>query len=336
MADLHRYFQDFNNVIRLDALDENATLREKRDMLIKELREKLPEDVPGFEWFNQGSYAYNTGTIPKNGNYDIDVGIVFDCLKDKYPNPATLKKIVHDAITREKRTVRIRKPCVTVEYLRGGDVDYHVDLAIYVKRADGHGFDLAVGREGASPENRSWEHNDPEEFIAKIKGRFKGDDGAQMRHCIRYLKRWRDHRFPNGDGPISCALSIAAYNWFTPDMDFFSKKYDDGKALHHLVKQILANFTPTYECEGIERLKIYTPVAPNDDLLGGLTNIQMSNFRERLKTLDTKIQEALDEVEPDKACTILQTQFGDEFPVPEPSKTAKKVSAPYVSTGQSA
>jgi cyclic GMP-AMP synthase DncV-like protein len=315
MADIQRYFIEFHDRIRLDPFDENEDLRDKRDMLIGELKDKLPMDVPTFRHFNQGSYAMNTGTRPKDGNYDIDVGIVFACKKDKYPDPVTLKRHVLKALEHGNRTVRIRRPCVTVEYLRDGKVDYHVDLAIYVERLDAVGLDLAVGA-----------------------ARHKDDDAAQMRRSIRYLKRWRDHCFNGGKGPISVALTVAAYRWFMPSIDLFSKKAVDSKALKNLVDTILANFQWTVDKDGqmVERLSISLPVAPHCDLLADVSQSDMATIKARLVTFASKLQQAIDEPLPETACAILVSQFGDEFPTPTPRQTAKVVSAPYVHTGQSA
>lgn len=338
MADLQRYFLQFNDNIRLDPYDENATLRDKRDILVKELKDNLPSDVPAFRVIHQGSYAMNTGTRPPDGNYDIDVGLVFSCKKDKYPDPVALKRIVARAIERSNRTVRIRKPCVTVEYMRDGQVEYHVDLAIYVERDDGIGLDLAVGRETCPVENRRWEQNDPEGLVKCIRERHKDEDARQMRHCIRYLKRWRDHRFPNCDGPISVALTVAAYHWFAPQKDIFTGKYNDAIALKNLVRAMLDRFVTVVRADGVpvKRLAVASPVVRYEDLMAGMTDAQMTTFHDKLEGLHDKLGEALDEELPEEACKILRKQFGDEFPVPAISETAKKVAAPYVHTGQSA
>ncbi len=336
MADVQAQFAQFHDLIRLGPYDENQHLRDKRDLLVNELKERLPDDVPDFRTFNQGSYAYNTGTVPKDGNYDIDVGIVFDCEQDAYPNPLTLKQRVRDALGHPRRTVRIRRPCVTVEYIRGGEVEYHVDLAIYVRRAAG-GLDLAVGREGADVAHREWQPNDPEGLVRAIKDRHSGEDAGQMRHCIRYLKRWRDHRFPNGDGPISCALTVAAFHWFQPQRDFFSRVAFDAEALRQLADAILGQFATVRNVDGewVERLRIVTPVLPNDDLLRGMSDGQMGAFKTRLTQLRDALAAAIADPDLQQACTRLAGQFGDEFPVPT-TPTAKKVEAPYVHTGQSA
>ncbi len=338
MADLQRYFEQFNDTIRLAPYDENQDLRDKRDLLLKELRANLPNDAPAFRHFNQGSYARNTGTVPKDGNYDIDVGLVFDCWRDRYPDPLKLKRHVLHALERPNRKVRIRRPCVTVEYIEDGEVAYHVDLAIYVRRQDGIGLDLAVGRETCPPAQRVWEQNDPEGLIDKINTRFKDEQAAQMRRSIRYLKRWRDHRFPDGNGPISVALTVAAYHWFAPQQDLFSKKPVDVKALRQWVTKMLGHFQPVVNSQGqlVYRLAFTSPVVTFPDLLADMSDAQMTTLRERLQVLESKLQQAIDEPLPETACQILRSQFGEEFPVPTPGQTAKAVAAPYVHTGQSA
>jgi hypothetical protein len=337
MADIQRYFNEFHDRIRLEPFDENEQLRDKRDILIGELKEKLPKDVPAFRHFNQGSYAMNTGTRPKDGNYDIDVGIVFGCKKDKYPDPVMLKRHVLKLLEHGNRTVRIRRPCVTVEYMRDGEVDYHVDLAIYVERLDADGLDLAVGREDAT-NGRVWQQNDPERLITLIAERLKNEEAAQMRRSIRYLKRWRDHCFDGGNGPISVALTVAAFHWFMPSFDLFSKKAIDLKALKTLADSILANFKSVVDKDGqlVERLSIRLPVAPYCDLLADVSKSDMATLKARLVTFAAKLQQAIDEPLPETACVILVSQFGDEFPTPTPRQTAKVVTPPYVHTGQSA
>lgn len=338
MAEIQKYFDEFNQLIRLARFEENADLREKRDMLVKELRENLEAGVPTFERFDQGSYAMNTGVRPKNGNYDIDVGLIFDCEADKYPDPVALKLKVKKALERHNRTVRIRRACVTIEYMRDGEVDYHVDLALYVKRRDRVGLDLAVGRESSGAEKRKWEQNDPKGLIEVITGRFEDEQAAQMRHIIRYLKRWRDHKFSPGTGPISVLLTIATFHWLVPQIDYFTKKANDLQALSMLVKAILAQFTTTCDSQGaiVRRLVVRSPVVPREDLLAGATDVQTTALHLKFEELKNALDLATQEPLPEKACAILAKQFGDEFPVPSPENTAKTVRKPYVTSGQSA
>lgn len=70
MANVQRYFDAFHRNIRL-SLDENRTLREKRDIVCDKLADRLPqifeaagEDCPSFGFRDQGSYQMKTGTFP--------------------------------------------------------------------------------------------------------------------------------------------------------------------------------------------------------------------------------------------------------------------------------
>lgn len=334
MASIQKDFEDFHAKIKLDEDDENAKLREKRDTLLSELRDKLPDDVPKFKEFHQGSYSMNTGVVPLDGNFDIDVGLVFDCEKDKYPDPVALKKKVRDALTREKRSVGIRRPCVTVTYLKDGSPEFHVDLAIYVKRSDDC-LDIAMGRESSAAELKVWEKSSPKQLTELINKKFSGDDAAQFRRCVRYLKRWRDKNFSSG-APLSIALTVAAYKWFAPNQEL-SGKYSDLKALKALTTNILCNFSYRFH-EGtlFDRLAVELPVTPNKDLMEGMTNLQMQAFKVRLTSLKDELTAAEKDVLPEDACKRMNKQFGDEFLVPATTNTAKSVRSPYISTGTSA
>lgn len=335
MAAIQSQFDEFHSKIKLDDDDERATLRQKRETLVSDLREKLSEGVPAFTAFNQGSYAMNTGTVPLDGNYDIDVGLIFECKRDKYNDPVELKKKVRDALTRANRTVDIRRPCVTVTYMRDGNPEYHVDLAIYAQRND-NALDLAMGKENSEEDKRFWQVSDPQGLTDLIIKRFNGGEAAQFRRCIRYLKRWRCHKFSNGGAPLSIALTVAAYRWFLPSQEL-SGKFVDMAALKNLTTAMLNNFSMTW-CEeaSAERLRIELPVTPNSDLMAKLTNAQMNTFKERLNTLRDELVAAEKDSLPEDACKRMQKQFGSEFPVPDKNDTAKSVRAPYISTGTSA
>lgn len=338
MADIQRYFEDFHKTIRLATYDENEQLRDKRDMLVAELRANLKGVTPSFLEFDQGSYALRTGVQPKDGNYDIDEGLIFDCYSEQYPDPVSLKEQVAKAIERHNRTVRIRRPCVTVEYLRDGDIDYHVDLAVYVRRRDGIGLDLAIGKPGSEGSARYWQQSDPEGLIKLIRERQSGEKAAQMRRVIRYLKRWRDHRFAAGKGPVSLILTIAAYFWFSPQFDVFSEKPQDLKALEQMIRHMQTAFTHVWGDQGTTypRLRLQSPVVPREDLFADYGQEAMELLHKRLGELLEALTGADLEPLPEKACRILAGQFGAGFPTPSPEETAKRVRQPYISTGHSA
>ncbi|MBP0633182.1 MULTISPECIES: nucleotidyltransferase [unclassified Cupriavidus] len=337
MPAVQTQFEDFHASIKLAEDDEKAKLRDKRDTLVKALKANLEDDVPSFESFNQGSYSMHTGVMPLDGNYDIDVGLIFDCQRDKYPDPVVLKRKVRDALNSNGRTVAIRRPCVTVNYVRDGKTDYHVDLAIYAKRDDDL-LDLAKGKENSTDEFKVWDASDPKKLTTVICEAFKdSDELAQYRRCIRYIKRWRNVQFRNGGAPLSIALTVAAKEWFSPRFAI-SGKPTDLLALLDWVKAILARFEMHHtEDDGWhERLKVTLPVTPYSDLMAWMTKGQMATFKEKLEGLRDTLNDAYDEDLPEDACKLLNKQFGDDFKIPEKAATAKAVAAPVISTGSSA
>ena len=336
MPAVQKQFEDFHTAIKLDNDDEKAKLREKRKVLIDALDANLDEDVPAFETFNQGSYAMHTGVVPLDGNYDIDVGIIFDCNQSKYSDPVVLKKKVRDALDTNGRTVLIRRPCVTVNYMRDGLPEYHVDLVLYTKRDDGL-LAIGKGRENSAQEFRFWEAADPKKLTELICSTFTDDkELAQYRRCIRYVKRWRDVQFRNGGAPLSIALTVAAKQWFKPRFEA-SGKPADLLALLDWVTVILNQFQGAVTDEGYhERLAVYLPVTPGGDLMERMTKQQMETFQSKLEALQDALDEAYNEDLPEDACKVLTKQFGDDFKVPEKAETAKAAVAPVISTGNSA
>ena len=337
MPAIQKQFEDFHSAICFDEEDEKATLREKRDTIVKALRDNLGEDVPSFTNFNQGSYSMHTGVVPLDGNFDIDVGLIFDCDRDKYADPVILKKKVRDAANKNFGTVVIRRPCVTVNYLSGGEIAYHVDLAIYARDASGKLY-LAKGKENSADEHRIWEVSDPKELTKRICGAFQDSDQlAQYRRCIRYVKRWRQWQFSGSGAPLSVALNVAALQWFRPNFGTSGKPVD-LLAMLDWVKAMLNNFTYEFrQDDGMHlRLKVMLPVEPYVDLMSKRTAAQMKNFREKLEALRDALQKAYDEELPEDACKLLKKQFGDDFKVPEKSETGKAVVSAVISTGNSA
>ena len=204
MANVQTYFNKFHDTIKR-SYDDNSTLREKRDLLLDDLREGLGRyaqnqnvKIPRFEHFNQGSYAIGTGIEPlPDDDYDIDVGLNFHLSKNDY-SPVEVKKWVYEALHTGNRTVEYKRPCVRVQYHRRGEELYHVDLAIYSGSNSNWGNQtyLAKGFLGSSPGNQVWEVADPQKLIEIIQQRFQyQEDRNQFRRVIRFLKRWKDVNF---------------------------------------------------------------------------------------------------------------------------------------------
>lgn len=336
MPAVQKQFEEFHSRIKLDEDDEKANLRGKRETLLKALKNNLENDAPAFEHFNQGSYAMHTGVVPLDGNYDIDVGLLFDCHPNQYPDPVELKKKVYKALNSSGRTVVIRRPCVTVNYMQEGNIAYHVDLAIYAKR-NVDVMDLAKGKENTEAHLRVWEQSDPKNLTNLICTRFSTtNELAQYRRCIRYIKRWRDIHFRHGGAPLSIALTVSAMSLFNPRFET-SGKPTDLLALLGWVKAMLSSFQDVHTDGDVQqRLQVLLPVTPHNDLMESMTDTQMAMFKEKLENLRNTLSNAYDDELPEMACIRLNKLFGNDFEVPDKAQTAKAVAAPVVSSGNSA
>lgn len=331
MADVQKHFESFHDAIKLKQFDENQTLREKRDIVLDKLKTRLKtifeeknEPVPTLQSFDQGSYKMGTGVIPLDSDYDIDVGVSFNVSKDDYPDPVEVKEWVYDALNGHTKKVDMRRPCVTVFYQKGDEPVYHVDLAVYSDEScnsDGKKY-LAKGKLNSSDDNKYWEVSEPQKLADTVGNRHSGDDKKQFVRVIRYLKRWKDFKFSsNGNAaPIGIGLTIAAYNWFSPnkttDNVANTSKYNDLQATRGVVSGMLNNFS--------DRLRVYLPVEPYSELFEKMTDNQMTSLKEKLEDLLEALDSAIGEVDPVKACEALKKVFGDDFPVPEKPDTGEK------------
>jgi hypothetical protein len=327
--DIQKQFIKFHDTIRT-GFDDNAKLREKRDLLIEELKAYFKkksenENTPLiiFHYFNQGSYGMGIGIKPMpEEDYDIDVALVFHFDKE-YISPIEIKEMVKDALSKGNRTVEIKKPCVRVQYHKDGKESFHVDFAIYSDKEynDDEKFYLARGTE-KDKSTQYWEESDPEELKRQFGDLFKDDDHKQFIRVIRSLKRWKDNKFSTGTGrPIGISITACAMNWFSPVLEYVDKKnvYNDCAAIKNLVNSMINNFTYVLNKKGewVERLIVRLTVLPQNDLFEKMPDGKMADFKKRLVTLRDNLDEAMKKEDLREACLILEDEFGEDFPVPD-------------------
>jgi len=347
MVALQTYFEEFHDAIKLE--DENEILREKRDILIKKLRDRLKEiceDPPTFVEFNKGGYAMNLGVKPLDSDYDIDVGLEFQIKKDDYPNPVVVKQWVFDALYGHTDDVKIKKPCVTVQYHQNDEPLYHVDFAVYAGDGYSNNIYLARGKPTSPEEEKKWEMDDPKGLIKVVTERFSDKkDREQFRRVIRDLKRWKAVKFsPYGyNAPIGVSLAVCGYHWFSvskvlSDAVKMSYEYNDLEAMLGLVNAMIDRFRAVSVEDGktLYRLKSELPVQPYNDLFQKMSDNQMTDFKVKLERLRDTLMAARDETDPREACMILRRQFGDTFPLPEIEETAQKRGPAIISSSSSA
>ena len=319
-------FIDFHNRIKLD-YDVKAELAEKRDILLGILRNS--GKLPGFEEYNQGSYGMYLGVEPISGReYDIDVGLRFNADKDDY-EPMDIKNIIADVLKdHTEYGTTVKKPCVTVTYKKDGEAAYHVDLVTYLYEdhtdKDSQLY-LARGKE-SMPEEIYWEKSDPVGLVDYINNKVdKGNPRDQFRRTIRYIKRWKNRRF-NSAGhaePASIGITLIVAD------NFVESSGDDLSALLSAVKSIQNLFqTVKYE-DGrwLYRIKYPMPYSLNfendTDAFEKMTDIQMTDFKEKLEKLVRDLEAVQNEPDEVEQCRKLQKIFGDDFHVPEAKNVSK-------------
>jgi hypothetical protein len=342
VADCRSQFNKFHENIKLK--EENEILKEKRDIIIKKLNEKLPEETDyEFSVFNQGSYAMNTGIKPIDDDYDIDVGLYFEMSKSDV-DPISAKKWILNALEGHTKDVKMKNPCVTVTYAAG----YHVDVTVYAaNNSDGKVY-LAKGKPSSNSEDKYWDESNPKDLIKTIKENlFDENDRKQFRRVVRYLKRWKDIKFTSVNGkPTGIALTSGVYHWLDIQkmIDPFDGKttYKDLDALISIVSNMISNFVNEYvlvdgEYKYMPRLRVYLPVDPKPELFEKMTSKQMKTFKEKLEDLLAALKEAKGKTDPTEAAEILQKQFGEDFPIPTKSSTGKKaIAAAVITSSESA
>lgn len=343
---LQKQFEEFNKKIKMD-LDENSELASKRDILVKKLRDN--KDLPSFTTINQGSYAMYTGVKPlDNKDYDIDVGLRFNVNKDEY-KPLELKEKVYEILKdHTDYGAEIKKPCVTVTYKKNGNIGYHVDLVVYSykdKNDTNSQMYLARGNKYSEEKNKKWEEADPVGLKNEIMDKFKDKaERDQYRRIIRYLKRWKNIEF-SSDGnsePPGIGITLLAYEKFEPkyeeDSVSLMRTYNDLEALIYLVEKIKGMFLYQKYENGrlLYRINLNLPVTPKTDVFFKMTDIQMTNFKDKIDGLLSSLEEVKKEVEVIEQCEKLKVIFGDDFEVPEKKYTAKRqicMFAPNSSSG---
>ncbi|WP_437327128.1 cyclic GMP-AMP synthase DncV-like nucleotidyltransferase [Sorangium sp. So ce381] len=334
MADVQKYFVQFDEAIRFDRDHEKQILAEKRERILRKLSEGIKRQrvegvkIPSYEPFNQGSYAMNIGVKPVDGDFDIDVGLRFDLSKNDYSDPVVVKGWVHKALDGHTRKVEVRRSCVTVFYQERGEDIYHVDLAIYSsgkRNADGKDY-IAKGKPGQRADERRWEPSDPQELHDVILSGRTGEHAQQFRRVVRALKRWKELRLSRygRNAPKGIALTVAAHHWFEPSVkkDVFGKTvgYDDLGALSGLVTRVLNRFESSWSTEEqryVSRLRIQHPVSRDYDFCSNMTSASMLGFKDGFGALLSALTRAQEISDARAACQALREQLGDDFPLPE-------------------
>jgi len=330
MARVQPQFEKFHEVIRTD-YDMNATLREKRDIILERVRKHLwDNERPGFERLLQGSYKMKTGVIPIGDlEFDIDVGLRFNTSSLDYDAP-TVRSWVLDAVGGHTDKVEELTSCVRVSYAGG---EYHVDLVSYAFSAPG------VEREPLklASKSRGWRDASPDALLDRIddaRQAFEDTEDTvtktdQFRRIVRCLRRWDDVAVPRPSKakPSGLCFVLLVVRHVPTPFRFANGEPDDRRALEALATAI---------AKTAGRIVVSKPTPEFEDLLGRLDEDDMRKLKERFAKLAAVLREADAEADPIKACVKLRAQFGEDFPIPDPEESIKRTVGPAIVPSSSA
>ena len=189
MYDLSSKFNTFYTSYVVLSQDEQNNLHNKKDLNVQRLKDGLKEynienntSYTIAETCVQGSVAMSTVVQNEDGDYDIDVAVVFDknVLGDK--GAQATRNLVANALKRKTKQFNaepeIKTSCVRIKYADG----YHIDFAVYRRHYDS--------------ENECWiyEHAGSDWSERELKGLtdwFKSqndDSNGKLRKIIRLSK----------------------------------------------------------------------------------------------------------------------------------------------------
>lgn len=339
------HFEKFNRKIYLTNQSHSYKKAKEKDLSIySEIKDAFSEaGYPVIDSFMQGSFAVNTAINSLDGDFDIDRAIVIDS-EGAPEDPVEPKKIIKQVL--EKRNFkepRIKKPCVTADYL---SINLHIDYTVYKKQSSisADTYYLAVGKEGSDEDNKEWSEADQKGLITWLDSLDDFGLGAtkkrkQLKRLIRYMKRWRDENFTSEvkKKVFSIGLTVMLKKQYKHNS--FSEEIEDD--LHALKFTIDALLNSHYIRSGLSnsdyRIYVELPKMPYRDIFqhkveGGGTadgsDLNVGNqLRNKLLKLQEELQKALDEEDEIKQCKILNGVFGDDFEVPKPPKSSSSNSS---------
>jgi Second Messenger Oligonucleotide or Dinucleotide Synthetase domain len=323
MADLQKQFEQFNAAIRVD-FDMSQELRDKRDIVVEKIKKHLKENKkPDCRVLLQGSYKMKTGVKPiADLEYDIDIGLRFD-IKPEEHDPKDVRQWVYDAVKDHTDRCEDRGPCVRVVYEKG----FHLDLVTYAT------WEVETAEQyRLAHKSRGWLEADPPtllEFVANARQPFEETIDSltqtdQFRRVVRCLRRWADVQVPKETDQkltglafvLLCAQKLVVTRF--PDL-----RSDDRRAAEMLARQA---------AQTVGRIVLKKPTPEFEDVVAGITDAEMKEWKIRFGALADALQEAGRLTDPVEACKLLVKHFGDDFPVPAPEDTGKRTKAPAITT----
>ena len=338
---IQEHFNTFNKNIYLTNQSAGyKKAKQKDESIFQEIKVAFKEaGFPIIDSFMQGSFAVDTAINSIEGDFDIDRAIIIG--SDTAPeDPLVPKKLILDILTQRNFTApRIKKPCVTADY---SSTNLHIDYIVYQKRSTllTESYELAVGKQNSGKDHTEWSSSDPKGLSYWINdadnyGELKLKKRKQFKQLVRYMKRWRDVTFTEEvrKKVFSIGLTVMVKEQYKPS-NYNSEISDDLIVLKNVIDNILnGNYFKKEVFSDDYRVSVSLPKKPYRDIFqhkvaGGDSengsDLNIGNqLRNKLIALQTKLQNALDEIDEIKQCTILNKVFGDDFIIPLKSNSGK-------------
>ncbi len=309
--------------------DVRACLRTGIPRVLKE--KGYTDDVPQPRFFTQGSWAYKTLNAPAQSpqQADVDDGCYLPLsfvTQTKRPSTATtvffaaaeeaLKSLVEE---RRWKLVNDKPTCIRIVI-----ADFaHIDVPLYAipdqefstlakASMENYGYDsimdavVRAERDAwtALPRDRvllahrecNWMPSDPrpvkEWFLGEVEAK-----GEQFRRVVRYLKAFRDWKWPSG-GPASILLMAAAAPLFE------KRDRRDDLALIDVVAALPARL----------RAGVNNPVEESESLTERLGKAGVEEAAKAFEEFEKVLRGAVDAGSPSQACVWMRREFGPRFP----------------------
>jgi hypothetical protein len=271
--------------------------------------------------FLQGSVGTGTAIRPLAGDeFDVDVVYPFGLLafKEEHRRPTPIfnwfvGRLERDGYYRE-RLIR-KNRCVRVDYAG----DFHVDIIPATTEATGH-QPYAVPAMDLS----DWTTNDPKGFAHWLKQRDArsglvdgAGDGVLVR-CVRYMKRWRDQFFGEGNPIASLLLTTvlgkheASSKSYNPPLEnpLYPQYSADAAYLYDLARLTHSCLLqPTRPANALRH-----PTLSNENLARDLSEQDLSLFLKRLDSFIGHLRAAIWAQNSSEAIASYRKAFGDTFP----------------------
>ncbi len=273
MYNMSRQFNSFYRTEVVLPAGEQNSLREKRKLNIKRLKDGLLEynEENGTEYKIcedriQGSMAMATVVQNDQNDYDIDVAIVFEKSNLGNLGPQAARNMVANALKKKTKQFNtepeVKTSCVRIKYAEG----YHVDFAVYRRYKD-NPLDSEYKYEHAGAEWAERGVKDLEEWFSnEIKEKDK-----DLRKVIRLSKMFCKSREYWKNMPSGLIQTVLCDEKFTDDYSRIDERF------YHIMKAI---------CERLNtNITVNAPVDNGRALVKRQIDEQrMNNWKNRLST----------------------------------------------------